>query len=697
MGKFADRYFGVDPWLITESGFDPSRAMTAESVFSLGNEHMGVRGYFDEGYSGQGLQGSYVNGVYERREAAHQHYCGVPGTVEFMVNAADWLRTSITCLGQRLDLNTSSISDYTRTLDMRSGELTRAFVWHVNGGTDIRLTFERVLSMEYPELGASRISWKVLRGDSAPAVCPELVFSEYWDAVETGSAPDFRAITGTTKHTKQRLYASAYYSRSENTLTRIAHISRVSPASENTLKRHTYEGLRCGSHAWWSSQWAHSDVEIDGPDDDQQGIRYSIFQMHQTNSGRGRVVIGAKGLTGEAYNGNTFWDTEIYCLPFYLFTNPEAAKSILRFRYETLGEAMDRAKELNLGGAFYPIATISGRECCTLWQHANTQLQASTAVAYAIWHYTAITGDDGFLQGPGLEMLTEICRMLASRGSYDPLTGEYGYYGVMGPDEFQLMVNHNRYTNYLAKKTFLFTLEALQKSGAEETQEHRDWRQKADAMRAGYDAQTLLYEQHDGFFHLPHVDVSSIPAEEFPLYHHWAYDKIFRNDIIKQPDVLMFMFLYPDDFSISQLAANFDYYEPRCIHESSLSPSVHSILACRIGRLEQAYELFRFASRLDLDNYNRNTNEGLHTTSIAGSWMNIVYGFAGLCAGDGCLALNPALPGCWRRLRFRIKYRGSLLRVEITHEGTEVRLESGPPVSIKLRGENCPVRSVLAP
>ncbi len=688
MGKFADRYFGVNPWLITEKGFDPAYGMVAESVFSLVNGHMGLRGYFDEGYSGERLQGSYVNGVYERREAAHQHYCGVPDTVEFMVNAVDWLRTSITCGGERLDLYTSDISDFTRTLDMRTGELTRAFVWHVNDETDIKLTFERVLSMEYPELGASRISWEVLRGVEAPDVSPEIEFSDYWDVEKTAAAPDFRALTGTTRHTKQTLYASVSYRRSESALTRIAHISRVSPADRGALIRHTYNGLRSGSAAWWRSQWAQSDVEIDGPDDDRQGIRYCVFQMHQTNSGRGRVVVGAKGLTGEAYNGNTFWDTEIYCLPFYLFTNPKAAKSILRFRRETLNEAMERARELNLNGAFYPIATISGRECCTLWQHANTQLQASTAVAYAIWHYTMITGDDGFLRGPGLEMLTEICRMLAARGAYDPITGEYGYYGVMGPDEFQLMVNHNRYTNYMAKKTLLFTLETLRSVGAEETEEHRDWRQKAEAMRAGYDAQTLLYEQHDGFFRLPHVDVASIPAEEFPLYNHWSYDRIFRNDIIKQPDVLMFMFLYSSEFSLEQLAANFDYYEPRCIHESSLSPSVHSILACRLGRVEQAYELFRFASRLDLDNYNRNTSEGLHTTSLAGGWMNIIYGFAGLGSGGGQLSLNPALPDCWRRLSFPLKYRGRLLRVEITHEGTDVRLESGPPISIKLRGED---------
>jgi maltose phosphorylase len=207
-------------------------------------------------------------------------------------------------------------------------------------------------------------------------------------------------------------------------------------------------------------------------------------------------------------------------------------------------------------------------------------------------------------------------------------------------------------------------------------------------MRLNFDEDTLLYEQHDGYFNLPHIDVASIPVEDFPLYHHWSYDRIYRNDIIKQPDVLMFMFLYASEFNNAELAANYDYYEPRCIHESSLSPSVHSVLACRLGRIRQAYKFFRFASRLDLDNYNRNTNEGLHTSSIAGSWMNIVYGFAGLRSDGEHLSFNPLLPDEWRRLKFRLMYRGSRIKIEITREGTEITLESGPEVTVRLNGEN---------
>ncbi|MDR1663492.1 MAG: family 65 glycosyl hydrolase [Clostridiales bacterium] len=703
MPKFADRYFKIEPWRVVEDGFNPMYSTVAESIFSLGNEHIGLRGYFEEGYSGERLQGSYVNGIYESAKVPHVHYKGVPDTLEFMVNAADWVRARISCNGQLLDLARSAFSDFSRVLDMHTGELTRSFVWHVNAETDIKMTFSRVLSMERLALGASRIDWRVLRGDAELDVEPEVLFSDHWEVSgEDRTLPDFYAATGTTKITKQKLYVSVFYTRSENSLTRVAHISKTERAGREALSRLTYDEILSGSRAWWKDQWAHSDIEVelsDGGVDggDQQGIRYCVFQMHQTvHSGKDRVVIGAKGLTGEAYNGNTFWEAELYFLPFYLFTNPEAATGILQFRYETLGEAKKRAKELDCEGAFYPIATISGRESCTLWQHANTQLQVSTSVAYALWHHAKVTGDETFLREKGIDELVEICRMLASRGGYDPVSGEYGYYGVMGPDEFQLMVNHNRYTNYMAKKTLLFTLETLAATGAPETGEHRDWRRKADAMRVGFDEKTLLYEQHDGYFRLPHVDIKSIPAEDFPLYHHWSYDRIYRNDIIKQPDVLMFMSLYASEFSDAQLAANYDYYEPRCTHESSLSPSIHSILACRLGKIQQAYEFFRFTSRIDLDNYNRNTNEGLHLPSIAGSWMNIVYGFAGLRSDGDILSFDPILPEEWKRLRFPLRYRGSLLRINITRNGvrteTKVTLEGGPAVTVKLNGEDCRVR-----
>jgi maltose phosphorylase len=565
--------------------------------------------------------------------------------------------------------------------------------------------------------GGQRIVWKIISGKANAAICAGLDFSRlhqmsrtnYWNTENAYAEGNCVSIKGMTKTSGQTLYASAVFSaygkgnaddakkpfieyefEGGGSLERVFMVSKTDEAIPRDV---AYDMLKEESAQWWRRQWETSDIVIEGDDAQQQGIRFGIFQMHQTmHTGGHSAVFGAKGLTGEAYNGNTFWDTEVYCLPFYLYNNPEAAKTIMRFRYDTLGRAKERAAMLDCQGAFYPIATISGRECCDMWQHASLQLQASTAVAYAIQKYTQITGDDSFLKECGMEILVEVCRMLASRGAFDPVTGEYGFYGVMGPDEFQVMVNHNAYTNFVAKKTLEYTVDTLRQTKtnpifAPTDEEIADWTNKASRMKILYDDETKLFEQHEGYYHLPHVDVASIPVTDFPLYSHWSYDRIYRNDMLKQPDVLMFMLMYAEEFTSEQFKANYDFYEPRCIHESSLSPSVHSIIAAKLGLTDEAYRFFEFGSRMDLDNYNRNTREGLHSTSIAGSWMNIVYGFGGLTVRDGVPAFTTSLPSAWKSLSFNVLFRGRLINVNIAHGESRLKLCRGEPIAVELNGK----------
>jgi maltose phosphorylase len=315
---------------------------------------------------------------------------------------------------------------------------------------------------------------------------------------------------------------------------------------------------------YWAEIWKSVDIAIEGDPVNQQGIRFSMFQLLQCYSGAvPGSNIGAKGLTGEAYNGNAFWDTETYCLPFYLFTNAQAARGLIEYRHATLPQAIERAKALDCIGACFPIATIDGTESCTLWQHASLQFQPTTAVVFAIQHYTRVTGDTSLLEEKGLELLLQASRFLASRVQYSENLAAYGYYGVMGPDEFQMMVNHNAYTNYMGKRSLEYALEALgqlRKSKPAETEalvERLDvtpdelgrWREIASKMFIPYSEETKLFEQHVGYFDLPHVNINDIPAKDFPLYHSWSYDRIYRNDMIKQPDVLMFMLLYNGSFS----------------------------------------------------------------------------------------------------------------------------------------------------
>mgnify|MGYP003623604557 CR=1 FL=1 len=336
------------------------------------------------------------------------------------------------------------------------------------------------------------------------------------------------------------------------------------------------------------------------------------------------------------------------------------------FRYNTLPQAMERALQLDCSGACYPIATLNGKEACTLWQHASLQMHPSTSVAYGIWNYVHMTGDTAFEETEGLAMLIQICRYLASRGDWNADQSGYGYYGVMGLDEFHMMVNNNYYTNYMGKKALEYTLAVLSRVpdapvGAEEME---NWRETAGKMILPQ-LEDGVFEQHEGYFSMPHIDVDQIPQEEFPLYAHWSYDRIYRTDMIKQPDVLMAMFLHPADYDTETVRRNYAYYEPRCIHESSLSPSVHSILASGLSLHQEARDFFGFATRMDLDNYNRNTGEGLHLTSIAAAWVTIVFGFAGLKTDGALPELVPFLSEGREKYSFQITLSPRVLRLTL--------------------------------
>jgi maltose phosphorylase len=750
MAKEPDRYLTGDPWRLIEDGFHPDRSRVSESLFALGNEHQGVRGFFDEGTSGSTLIGCYLNTIYEERHLKEpMQYKGIENRLRFMVNTVNWLYTRLEIDGETLDLNSSAFTDFRRVLDFRTGELQREFVWQTASGKRINVAFSRFLSMATKEIGYQRIALTPLNFSGAITVTMGLDFAvphemygeNYWTCPRKEHSPDGGAILGVSKNIGHKLFAgfamqgamSALEPLTDEKFAGQRFTVNLSEGVESVIDKRsviyttrdpqqaadqcwaegvalmqstanvTYDGALAENERYWADFWEKTDIVIEGDPLTQQGIRFCIFQLQQTYRG---VVeganIGAKGLTGEVYNGNAFWDTEAYCLPYYLFSNPDAAKALLEFRYKTLDQALERAARLDCEGACYPIATIDGTESCTLWQHASLQFQPTTAVAYGIDHYTRITQDTGFLYGDGAEMLIPICRFLASRGQWSPRTGKFGYYAVMGPDEFQMMVNNNAYTNYMAQRTFRFAAGVFTAMPTDQRaalfakvgctpDEVAHWQHLADSMHIPRDAETGVYEQHEGFFDLPHIDVDAIPVEEFPLYHNWSYDRIYRNDMIKQPDVLMFMLLYNQSFSLAEKQANYTYYEPRCIHESSLSPSVHSILAAELGRAQEAADFFEFATRIDLDNYNRNTGEGIHITSLAAAWMNIVYGFGGMRSDGETLLFNPTIPAHWNAYSFQILYRGSRLRISVTQDEARIVVIDGGAVMLSVRGEPCEV------
>lgn len=749
MAKYADKYFLASPWRVIEQGISEPHNRVAESVFSLGNEYMGVRGYFDEGTCGDSLQGSYFNGIYEIDDSIAPSYKGIVTKTHFMVNSVNWLATNIELDGEKLCIGQSKIEDFERTLDMYEGMLERKFIWETRSGKRIRLAFLRFVSMRTCTAAYQRIEMEPLNFSGNVIVQVGADFNTihesmqkcFWDESLKGTSGGFAGIVGQTLSSGQRVFAGfglqcdseiqsehvegkRYIGKKlsialEQNKTAVLdkHITCVAdPEAGKTPQELFDEGMTLlraqedfddaltAHKAFWRERWEHSDIVIEGENEaeNQQAVRFAIFQLAQTyHGGSIKHNIGAKGLTGEFYNGHAFWDTESYCLPYYLFTDPKAARFLLEYRYNTLEQAKQRARMIDCKGACYPVATLNGEEACTLWQHANLQFQANTAIAYAIEHYVKVTGDTEFLYDHGAVILVEICRFLDSRGAYGQKTGEFGFYGVTGPDEFHMMVSNDCYMNYMAKAAFDYTLDVLKairtlepgvyEKLIESTQldesEPGRWQLNASKMRIPIDEKTGIYEQHDGFFDLPHMEIGRIPAEDFPLYHKWSYDRIYRSDMIKQSAVLLLFLLHSSRFDYKTKKVNYEYYEPRTIHESSLSPSVSSILACELGKTDEAMRLFKYAARLDLDNYNRNTHEGLHTTSLAAIWQNIVYGFGGMRSDGDVISFAPMLPPGWSGYSVKLNIRGSRLMVSVSKEGSVFRVEEGLPVEMDIYGE----------
>ena len=732
MAKQATRYYKVDPWKIIEEGFDKSRSMVSESIFSLANEYMGSRGNFEEGFSGNTLVGNYFNGLYEVPEKLEQGgYLGISKKNHYMVNSVNGFYTRIYVDGKLIDLNISNFSNFKRELDLKTGLLTRSYIFE----NKVKITFQKLISLKRYHNAYSTLKVEALVDNVNIKVISGFDYSivhfgkfAYWHIVDHQENENTGFIKAITKNTKMELFTTYEFVTSSNVEMkpfndesligreievnlnnketfelekRIAnynlHKEKINENEEFNKRIISFKEALAENTKFLVDFFETSDIEIDGDDVNQQGIRYSMFQLISTYQGLNlNNNIGAKGLTGEAYSGHAFWDTETYCLPFYLFNNPKSAKDLLMFRYQTLENAKSRAKELDCHGACYPIATLNGDEACNLWQHASLQFQPTSGVAYAIYHYVNVTKDTDFLKNYGIEMLIEISRFFASRGDYNADHSAYGYYGVMGPDEFQMMVNHNTYTNYMAKRSFEYTISSLKfleendekaynailKKEKLETKEITVWQDMIDKMKILYSDDTKLFEQHAGYYDLPHIDIKKIPVTDFPLYAHWSYDHLYRNDMIKQPDVLMMMFLYNQSFTKEQKLKNYEFYEPRTIHESSLSPSVHSILALELGKEKEGLDFFGFATRMDLDDYNRNTCEGLHLTSICAAWLNIVYGFGGLRSDGNILVLRPVLPSNWKSYKFKFKYASSNILVNV--ERDKVTIDSSKEVKIKL-------------
>jgi len=457
--------------------------------------------------------------------------------------------------------------------------------------------------------------------------------------------------------------------------------------------------------AVWAAKWEMSDVVIDGDDAAQQAIRFNIFHLNQTYTGEdARLNIGPKGFTGEKYGGGTYWDTEAFCFPFYLCTSdPEVARNLLIYRHRQLGKAIENGAKLGFkdGAALYPMVTINGEECHNEWEITFEEIHRNGAIAYAIYNYVRHTGDTEYLTEYGLDVLIALSRFWAQRSTYSQDKKKWVILGVTGPNEYENNVSNNWYTNYIAAWTLRYTAEALTSGSGPLTPnpggtgptrvseaEISKWREIAKGMYLATIPGTEVKLQNDGFLDKEMLTVDDIPANERPINQHWSWDRILRSIFIKQSDVIQGMYVFMDDFPVDVVRANFEYYEPKTVHESSLSASIHSVVASHIGDVDKAYELYLRTARLDLDDYNNEVHEGLHITSMAGTWLAIVEGFARKrVTPDGTLRIAPYLPRQhWKRYAFKIKYRGCVIETDVSERGCLIRNHSDTAIELYIDG-----------
>jgi len=710
----------MNTWNIIIEGFNKADITKHESIFSLGNGAMGMRANFEEDYTGDTLQGSYIGGVYYPDKTRVGWWKnGYPEYFAKVLNAPNWIGLHIKINGELLDLNTClEVKNFRRQLNMKEGWYERSFTAMLPNQQEIQVKVLRFLSLRYDEIGALRYEITPLTTDATIEIESYLDSGiknsdanwdeRFWNTLEISSEDNFATILAETKKTgfkvhtfmqnqlfidnkalnisskenkKENYIGLQYeltakknqtfriekyggYSRSNDysTLTKSKTLSKSIALFDSLLEKQKED---------WAAIWETSDIVIEGDEKAQQGIRFNIFQLNQTYSGKyAHLNIGPKGFTGEKYGGSTYWDTEAYCLPFYMATKgAEVARNLLMYRYNQLDKAIENAEKLGFtgGAALYPMVTMNGEECHNEWEITFEEIHRNGAIAFAIYNYTRYTGDESYLKDYGIEVLIAIARFWAQRVSFSEEKQKYVILGVTGPNEYENNINNNFYTNYLASWCLRYAAEqviTLQKEGItkEETQQ---WLHIAQNIYFPYSEKYGVYLQQDGFLDKDLKPVSAIPAGERPLNQHWSWDRILRSPYIKQADTLQVFYFFEDHFTKEELQRHYEFYEPFTVHESSLSPCVHSVLASALGKTDEAYTLYLRTARLDLDDYNKEVHEGLHITSMAGTWLSIVEGFAGMRVKNGKLHFTPRLPKHWKSLSFKVIFQGEIKEIKL--------------------------------
>ncbi|MFD0863536.1 glycoside hydrolase family 65 protein [Sungkyunkwania multivorans] len=756
-------YIKPDNWSIIEEGFDVERVKSSESLFSIGNGAMGQRANFEEHYSGPTFQGSYVAGVYYPDKTRVGWWKnGYPEYFAKVLNAPNWIGINVYVNGEQLDLyKCKKVEDFRRELNMKEGWYERRFTATLQNDIIIKVVSKRFLSIDIDEVGAINYQVTPVNSDATIVLEPYLdagIHNEdsnwddkFWDTLDVRHEDNRAFITSRTEkthfyvctgmevalfknaveiHLKQGVEKSSVkisfeyemkVSKGETVaIQKLAGYTNsmnhdkydLVTASKRAFDKASalgFDGLLSAQKDAWAKIWEMADITIEGDIQAQQGIRFNIMQLNHTYLGKDpRLNIGPKGFTGEKYGGSTYWDTEAYCIPFYMATKDQGvARNLLKYRYNHLERAIENAEKLGFsnGAALYPMVTMNGEECHNEWEITFEEIHRNGAIAFAIYNYHRYTGDYSYIPEMGLEVLIGIARFWHQRATYSAAKQKFVILGVTGPNEYENNINNNWYTNYIAKWCIDYTIENIKKIESEYTEDYdrvmdkvnldwaevEKWQEVADNMYFPYSEEHQIYLQQDGFLDKELVTVADLDPSQRPINQKWSWDRILRSPYIKQADTLQGFYFFEDHFSLEELKRHFDFYEPFTVHESSLSPCVHSIQAAKLDQMEQAYRFYLRTSRLDLDDYNKEVEEGLHITSMAGTWMSIVEGFGGMRVKNDTLSFEPKIPLEWDAYSFKVNFRHQILKVNVAQSGVTFELEGDKELMILVDGKEVTV------
>ncbi|WP_438963703.1 glycoside hydrolase family 65 protein [Winogradskyella sp.] len=747
-------YIIPNEWSIIEEGFNPDNVKASESIFSIGNGAMGQRANFEEHYSGPTFQGSYIAGVYYPDKTRVGWWKnGYPEYFAKVLNAPSWIGIDVNVNGEQIDLySCKKVENFRRELNMKEGLLLRSFKYTLHNGGEIQVNTKRFLSLELDEIGAIEYSITPLNIDADLVITPYIdgaITNEdsnwddkFWNISNLVVENDQAFIEAQTMKTN---FHTCTFMQSEclvndqnaglqpqviETDNKISFIYNISVKQQEVFSIHKFGGYTSGRNhdkdaliaetkvalakatqagfsqllsnqkKSWAKIWDMADITINGDVKAQQGIRFNIFHLNQTYLGTDpKLNIGPKGFTGEKYGGSTYWDTEAYCIPFYMSTKDQSvARNLLTYRYKHLEKAIENAEKLGFsnGAALYPMVTMNGEECHNEWEITFEEIHRNGAIAFAIYNYHRYTGDYSYIPEMGLEVLIGIARFWHQRATYSTEKNKYVILGVTGPNEYENNVNNNWYTNYIAQWCINYTVENIEKIESEFTTdftrilnkvklskaEISEWKSVADNMYFPYSEDHNVFLQQDGFLDKELITVADLDKSQRPINQKWSWDRILRSPYIKQADTLQGFYFFEDHFSKEELGRHFDFYEPFTVHESSLSPCVHSIQAAKLDRMEQAYNFYLRTSRLDLDDYNHEVHEGLHITSMAGTWMSIVEGFGGMRVRNNQLTFEPKIPEQWDGYSFNVNFRNQIIKVIVNQKETHFELEGDEDLQI---------------